>query len=178
MKKNATCTLLVLFALPLYIFGQEKDDPCILKKEFIYQAADVPFPSCHASTIIQNGKGLVAAWFGGTREKNPDVCIWTSRFEKGKWTKPVETANGIQYKGKRYPCWNPVLFKSGKKILLFYKVGPSPSEWWGEMKVSADGGKSWSPANRLPEGILGPVKDKPVLLPDGNLLCPSSSEDR
>jgi predicted neuraminidase len=46
------------------------------------------------------------------------------------------------------------------------------------MKVSADGGKSWSHANRLPEGILGPVKDKPVLLSDGNLLCPSSSEDK
>lgn len=158
--------------------GQAKDNECIVKSEFIYQAADVPFPSCHASTITENGKGLVAAWFGGTREKNPDVCIWTSRFEKGKWTKPVETANGIQYKGKRYPCWNPVLFKSGKKILLFYKVGPSPSEWWGEMKVSADGGKSWSQADRLPEGILGPVKDKPVLLSDGNLLCPSSSEDK
>jgi predicted neuraminidase len=56
-------------------------------------------------------------------------------------------------------------------------VGPSPSEWWGELKTSADGGKTWSQANRLPEGIIGPVKDKPVLLTNGWLLCPSSTED-
>jgi len=69
-----------------------------------------------------------------------------------------------------------VLFFSGKEILLFYKVGPSVSEWWGEMKTSADLGKSWSKAKRLPEGIFGPIKNKPVLLRSGVLLCPSSSE--
>ena len=178
MKKLSALLVLFVSILPFQLKGQDKDDPCILKKEFIYQATDVTFPSCHASTIIQDGKVLVAAWFGGTREKNPDVCIWTSRFEKGKWTKPAMAADGIQYKGKRYPCWNPVLYKTGKKILLFYKVGPSPSEWWGEMKESADRGKTWSRAYRLPEGILGPVKDKPVMLSNGYLLCPSSSEDK
>ena len=45
------------------------------------------------------------------------------------------------------------------------------------MKDSADGGKTWSPARRLPEGILGPIKNKPVALPDGSILCGSSTED-
>jgi predicted neuraminidase len=175
--KKIISIILIIFCSTYFVSGQYTGNGCILKSEFIFQPGDVTFPSCHASTIIQNGSGLVAAWFGGTREKNPDVCIWVSRYIKGSWTKPAEAANGIQYKGKRYPCWNPVLYRSGKKILLFYKVGPSPSEWWGELKTSADGGKTWSQACRLPEGIIGPVKDKPVLLANGKLLCPSSTED-
>src|SRR5512133_2258775 len=120
-----------------------KGEKCILKSEFIYQAGDVPFPGCHASTIVETKKGLMAAWFGGTAERNPDVGIWVSSFRKGNWSKPVEVVNGIQHKSKRYPSWNPVLFNTGKRILLFYKVGPSPSEWWGEMVTSSDEGKKW-----------------------------------
>lgn len=145
--------------------------------EFIYQKEDVSFPSCHASTIAETKSGLIAAWFGGTEERNPDVGIWVSRFENGKWTIPVEVANGIQHKSLRYPNWNPVLFNYGDEIILFYKEGPSPSTWWGEYVTSTDNGKTWSRPVRLPEGIVGPIKNKPELLPDGNLICPTSSED-
>lgn len=148
----------------------------VLKTEFIYETA--PFPSCHASTIAElPGGGLVTAWFGGTAERNPDVGIWVARQENGKWTAPVEVANGVQPVGKRDPTWNPVLFqpKTGP-LLLFYKVGPSPQTWWGELRSSTDGGKTWSTARRLPEGILGPIKNKPVQLPNGDLLSPTSSE--
>ena len=101
----------------------------------------------------------MAAWFGGTEERNPDVGIWISSFENGRWTKPVEVANGIQHKGKRYPCWNPVLFNTGSEIILFYKTGPSPSTWWGEMMTSKDQGKSWSRSYRLPEDIYGAYQE-------------------
>ena len=149
----------------------------IINSEFVYKNEDVSFPSCHASTIAETDDGLIAAWFGGTAEKNPDVCIWVSRFTNGKWTIPVEVANGIQHKTLRYPTWNPALFNTGKEIILFYKVGPDPKVWWGEYKTSSDNGKTWSRATRLPEQILGPVKDKPVLLSNGELLCPSSTEN-
>jgi predicted neuraminidase len=106
------------------------------------------------------------------------VGIWFSYFRNGSWTKPVEVANGIQGNGKRYPLWNPVLFQMpGKELILFYKDGPAPDEWWGLLKRSTDGGKSWSAAERLPKDIFGPIKNKPELLADGTLLCPSSSED-
>ncbi len=151
-----------------------------VREEFIYEQA--PFPQCHASTLEETPQGLVAAWFGGTREKHPDVGIWVSRQERGKWTPPVEVVNGVQHRFPdgtvhRHPTWNPVLFqpRSGP-LMLFYKAGPTPQTWWGMLTTTADNGKTWSRAVRLPENILGPVKNKPVQLPNGDILCPSSME--
>jgi len=145
------------------------------KSEFIYESA--PFPSCHASTIVETKSGLFAAWFGGSDEGEPDVTIWTARHTGKKWSAPVEAATGVQADGKRFPCWNPVLYQPPNgPLLLFYKVGPSPSQWWGMLVKSADEGKTWSKPERLPENIVGPIKNKPVLI-DGRLWCPSSSED-
>jgi len=152
-----------------------QQQPGLLRQEFVYEAA--PFPQCHASTIVELSDGLAAAWFGGEREGHPSVGIWFSKCVDGRWTAPVEVANGLQPDGKRHPCWNPVLFQPAKgPLLLFYKVGPSPSRWWGMLRVSEDSGKKWSEPRRLPDGILGPIKNKPVQLADGTLLCPSSSE--
>jgi len=149
----------------------------ILVDEFIYEKAS--YPECHASTIAETPKGMVAAWFGGTKERNPDVCIWVSRQVDGKWTEAQNVANGIQSDTLRYPTWNPVLYQiPGGELLLFYKIGPSPSTWKGFMRTSADNGKSWSAQKALPEGFLGPIKNKPVLLKDGTLLCPTSTEGK
>ena len=149
----------------------------VVKTEFVFQAA--AFRECHASTIVQTSSGLVAAWFGGTREKNPDVTIWLSRELRGQWTPPISVADGVQPDGSRQPCWNPVLFRPNRApLLLFYKVGPSPSRWWGMLKSSVDDGKTWSEAQRLPDGVLGPIKDKPVQLADGTILAGSSTEDK
>jgi predicted neuraminidase len=148
--------------------------PGVITSEFVYDS--VAFASAHASTIVES-TGLVAAWFGGTREGAPDVGIWLSRRLDGHWTPPVEVANGQQADGHRYPCWNPVLFQpTNGPLMLFYKVGPQPATWWGMLRTSRDGGKTWTDARRLPDGILGPVKNKPVQLPDGALLAASSTE--
>ncbi|MDB5321842.1 MAG: hypothetical protein JWN40_3473 [Phycisphaerales bacterium] len=120
---------------------------------------------------------MVAAWFGGKAEADPSVGIWMSRDAGSGWSKPVEVANGQWADGKRYPCWNPVLFQPAEgPLLLFYKVGPSPSQWWGMMTNSTDAGASWSVPVKLPEGILGPIKNKPVEVAQGKILCPSSTE--
>ena len=148
----------------------------IIVDEFINN--DAPYLSCHASTIVETTKGdLVASWFGGTHERHPDVGIWVSKLKNGKWTEGIEVANGIQNDTLRYPTWNPVLYQvPDGDLMLFYKVGPSPSTWWGILMRSKDGGDSWSDPEKLPEGFLGPIKNKPVLLDNGNLLLPSSVE--
>jgi alpha-L-rhamnosidase len=72
-----------------------------------------------------------------------------------------------------------VLFRpKGGPLHLYFKVGPSPSRWWGEVLTSADGGKTWSDRRRLPDGFLGPIKDKPVQLADGTILAPTSDESQ
>jgi predicted neuraminidase len=145
------------------------------QNEFIFESA--PFPECHASTIVETRDGLLAAWFGGTREKHLDVGIWISRRDGEGWSKPMEVANGLYPDGRRYPCWNPVLFQPREgPLMLFYKVGPSPSSWWGMLMTSEDAGKTWSTARHLDKGTLGPIKNKPVQLENGEILSPSSTE--
>lgn len=168
---SKTLKFFTLFFIFNELFAQSPD----FSKSFIYDKAS--FKSCHASTIVETPRGIAAAWFGGTHEKHKDVEIYFSRKIESGWTSPVSIANGIQHASKRYPCWNPVLFQvPDGQLILFYKVGPDPSHWWGEMKESYDGGLTWTEGRRLPEDVLGPVKNKSVLLSDGRLLCPSSKE--
>lgn len=139
-----------------------------------------PFAQCHASTIVETseGKFMVAA-FGGTAEGKEDVCIWLSAKDNDLWSKPVRVADGVVNDSLSYPCWNPVLFKNMKgKLFLFYKTGPSPAEWWGMAKSSADNGLTWTSPEKLPEGILGPIKNKPVELADGTIISGSSTETK
>lgn len=157
-------------------------DVGFVSSELIYPLSNKPTAQCHASTIVELSDGIMAAWFGGSHEKNTDVGIWTAMKKNGVWSKPVQVANGFQNDSLRYPCWNPVLFKpTNGPLLLFYKVGPSPSEWWGMLTTSDDGGKTWTYPTRLGKDaavgdLLGPVKNKPIQLADGAILCPSSFE--
>ncbi len=166
--------------LPMFFFAAwlaqvPAVSPAIVESEFLFETA--PFASVHASTIVEAKDALIAAWFGGTREGADDVGIWVTRKVKGRWAQPIEVATGMQADGMRYPCWNPVLFEMPDGTLaLFYKVGPSPQRWWGMMRTSSDGGVTWTGASRLPEGILGPIKNKPVRVSDNVIIAGSSTE--
>ncbi|MEO5991708.1 MAG: sialidase family protein [Ferruginibacter sp.] len=147
-----------------------------ISEEWVY--TNPPFAQCHASTIeeVAPNKFMISA-FGGTKEKDPDVCIWLSSEENGEWKQPVKIADGIMNDTLRYPTWNPVLFKANEgKLFLFYKVGPNPRDWWGMVMTSEDNGKNWSVPERLPNGILGPIKNKPIQLANGTIISPSSTE--
>ncbi|MET3438468.1 sialidase family protein [Sphingomonas sp. 1185] len=149
----------------------------ILLSEFVDAAA--PYPQAHASTIVQLPDGtLAAAWFAGSGESRPDVRIWFARRGAKGWAAPVPVADGVSPDGKRYPTWNPVLFQPpGGALQLFYKVGPNPREWWGMVIRSTDGGRTWTRPERLPDGVLGPIKNKPVIAADGSWIAPSSREE-
>lgn len=206
--------------------------------EFIYDQSI--YPETHSSSIVELKDGtLLATYFGGTKERNPDVCIYTQRKEKGssKWSAPVLAADGVfeltpnghfipdgrlagvagidttctkaifgpcknlgidwqkakyeigmsleeaqHYKGAmpdvsvRKACWNPVLFEMPDgEVWLFFKIGKNVPDWTGWVCKSNDGGLTWGDKEPLPDGFLGPIKNKPILIGD-NLICPSSTE--
>lgn len=185
----------------------------ILNDEFLYETAS--FPECHGATIVELDNGdLVAAFFGGTKERNPDCVIWVCRKPKGatEWSEPMIAADGVfdlndptirlaglsgineettpatagpvgpNFKGditnaRRKACWNPVLFQipGEKELMLFYKIGSSVGDWTGWVARSNDGGLTWSDREPLPEGILGPIKNKPEYI-NGRIIAPSSRE--
>lgn len=142
---------------------------------------DPPFKSCHAATLAETGKDtLLYAWFGGDYEGAGNVAIWGCfRYtnQKEQWGPVFLLATGKDTAGRPLACWNPVLFRNSSGVLfLYYKVGRNPREWRGERKISRNGGKTWSSAVALPPPFLGPVRNKPVQLQNGTVLCPSSTE--
>ncbi len=179
--------LIVALAVLLFFINREPNwKKGIVESQFLYEKAD--FAECHSATLAETPEGLIASYFGGTKERFPDVSIYVSRKPKGSdvWMAPEKVAECIIGEDpghwpnaadvQRYPCWNPVLYQiPGGELLLFYKVGPSPSQWKGRLIRSSDNGHTWSKPDTLPDGIIGPVKNKPVMI-DGELFCPSSHE--
>ncbi len=122
------------------------------------------------------------------------------------WGDPIVVDDGVctitgrngQERGIDYACWNPVLFtdpQSGRVYLWFKITGetdlPGFKNWWGAVRTSDDHGRTWSERIWLPEieqaqrhevfepyafRATGPVKNRPIVLPDGDLLCASSTE--
>lgn len=127
----------------------------------------------HASTVVELKDGdVMAAWFGGTREGATDVAIYGARLHNGQWSPLTELA-----RADGVPCWNPVLFHTRDgRLWLYYKYGKKPDSWAGARKFSLDEGRTWSAEERLPAGILGPIKDKPLVLPSGVVVSGSSDE--
>lgn len=143
--------------------------------EFVF-GDDRPFAECHASSIVETKNGdLFCVWFGGTKENDPDVGIWSSVRKHGSWStverlvKVNETAH-----------WNPVLFRDAEdRVHLFFKVGPEIPYWETYWMTSSDNAKSWTmPTPLVPgdKGGRGPVKNKPIVMSDGTWVAGSSTE--
>src|SRR5690606_4083472 len=158
MKNKISLSVITCF---LFLFGAQAQQNAlnkwqkgIVKDEFIYDKA--AFPSCHSASIAETTTGnLVYTFFGGTRERHPDVEIYICRYDSGGWSAPSAVADGVQEDGSRLATWNPVLYQIRHGGLwLFYKVGAKPSEWWCMLKRCTVGPKTWSAAERLPDGDL------------------------
>lgn len=141
------------------------------QREFIFTSA--PFASCHASTVVELRNGdLMASWFGGSDEGNPDVGIWGSRRTAGGWSAPVELV-----KEPAIAMYNPVLFYTkDERLWLYYKFGPHPTSWTAGRMFSVDDGEKWSTPEHLPAGLYGPIRAKPLVLADGTIVSGTSVE--
>ncbi|CAM6087079.1 unnamed protein product [Calypogeia fissa] len=118
----------------------------VLAEEFVFERKEAPFASCHASTILELGQ---------------------NEFLVAYYGGSYEGAGDVRIWLSRMP---------DGEVLLFYKIGPEVQKWTGFMKRSYDNGRTWGKREALPPGILGPIKNKPILLEDGRLLCGSSVE--
>jgi alpha-L-rhamnosidase len=162
----------------------------VLEAQFVYENAD--FPQCHSATLCfaENGD-LLCAFNGGTAEHEPDTKVRLCRKPAGSdtWTAPEAVAVPDK---DRYCLDNPVLFRipePGEPLLLWYKIRPGYNMkegeidlstiafWEARLKKSYDNGQTWSDPEPLPEGFLGPIKDKPVWH-DGRLVCGSSVQSK
>ena len=142
-------------------------------RELIFRVGSAPFATSHASTIAQLKDGdILAAWFGGSAEGHPDVSIWSARRNASGWSEPIELA-----REPHIACWNPVLFHSADgRLWLYYKFGPAPFSWVAARKFSLDEGRTWSPVEHLPAGLLGPIRSKPLVLDSGIIVSGTSVE--
>ena len=147
----------------------------LLKREMIFPIDNRPTNNCHASTILKIEGGLLASWFGGTMEGKDDVGILYARCINGVWETPV-----MLPRIKNEPHWNPVLFRMPNgKIFLFYKIGKTIPRWQTFYRISEDEGLTFSEERELVPGDIGgrgPVKNKPILLSNGDVLAPASYE--
>ena len=178
--RSIVLVFMTLFGLPIWgqgpvvsagdVQGAALEHPA---GEFVFAPGSTSFAQSHASTVVELKDGdLLAAWFGGTKERAPDVAIWTARFHDGHWSAPEEVAREHEM-----PTWNPVLFHTlDGRLWLYYKAGESPAAWSGARMVSTDEGRTWSVPERLPAGLLGPVRAKPLVMADGTIVAGSSVE--
>lgn len=140
-----------------------------------HETIAVPTPSCHAATLCKTSDGLMAAWFGGAHEGAPDCWIYAAHWTSGRgWGTPYLMASEADM-----PHWNPVLYAQGNDVWLFYKAGRTIPGWHTRVMHSKDGGRAFSESRELVPGDVGgsgPVKNKPLRLENGTVLCPASVE--
>lgn len=147
-----------------------------MQKEMLFDSGRY-FAQCHASTVLPLPNGdVLCAYFAGTHEKHPDVGIWLSRRVDGIWEKPVCIS-----KTEQTAHWNPVLFFEDEQktvIRIVYKVSKEIENWKNRTRVSYDNGLTWSEecCYKGTCADCGPVRSKPLRLPDGSLLAPDSTE--
>ncbi|WP_049853802.1 sialidase family protein [Dickeya fangzhongdai] len=145
-------------------------------QQFVLPEGHDYFGNCHASTVAAlPGGRLRVAWFAGEKEGSGDTAIWLACAEQGRWLPPVRIAweDGLAH-------WNPVLHQQAGKLWLFYKVGADVHHWQTRVMVSTDDGASWSAPCPLVPGDSaprGPVKNKLLVMSNGEWLAPASVED-
>ena len=149
----------------------------VIKKGLIFNPENRNFQICHASNLCKLDSGeVVAVWFAGSKEGEPDTAIWMSHLNNGEWSEPQKVSDDI-YEAH----WNPVIFQGENgQLMLFYKVGNNIKEWRTLLRISDDNGKTWKKAEELVKGDRGgrgPVRCKLIELSDHSMIAGASTED-
>lgn len=142
--------------------------------------------SAHSSvTCVLPDGGLMAVWFGGTREGAADVALLTARFDPvaGTWSAPAkimdrETAQRELGRPIR-KVGNAVIFPDRDGTLWLVYVTVTFGGWSGSalnVATSRDLGRTWSVSRRLTVNpffnLSSLVRNKPVYAADGRIGLP------
>ena len=140
----------------------------------------------HAPSIAQlDTGGLIASWWGGSREGGKDVKVFTSFFNPDslKWDTPIAilTTKDTQAQTRRYirKLGNTVITQDPQGTLHLFYVSVSFGGWAASAinwSTSLDEGQTWSVSKRL---IASPflnlstlVKGTPIFYQDGSIGLP------
>ncbi len=154
-----------------------------LPAEFASEKLPAVAPFAHSVSLAELPDGrLAAVWFAGSREAVGDVAIWFSTRDGAGWSAPRTAATRATTAAatRAYVSilGNPTLYAEGGKLHLWY-VSVGFGGWSASSinhSVSADGGESWSPAEKLVTSpffnISTLVRAPPVALADGGVGLP------
>jgi len=143
-------------------------------------------PFTHSAAAVEvPGRGLLAFWYGGTREGSADCAIYMARLDtaSGVWgaERMLINREALQAGLRRSirKIGNPTVVRGRDGALHLFFVSVSLGGWSGSainMLTSHDGGESWSALRRL---ITSPflnistlVKGEPLLYPDASIGLP------
>jgi predicted neuraminidase len=141
----------------------------------------------HVGSICEMADGrLAACWYGGSREGARDTAIYLAVRAPGEfisWSEPrvIVDRRSASRELRRYvkKVGNPLIFTDSEDRLWLIYVTIAVGGWSGSslnLKISNDGGRSWTPSTRL---TLSPllnvselVRNNPVQMSDGTLAVP------
>jgi predicted neuraminidase len=147
----------------------------IIETKFLYNPGNQS-TFCHAPSLLETTSGdLLVAWYIYPEVEHKDAQLALVRRPKEKLWETAKTISDHQ----AYSEGNPVLFEEpGGRIWLFFVA--LKGIYWTDAELNAryseDGGRSWSPAQRLWEKHGMMVRHPPVLLKSGALALPAYDE--
>lgn len=160
----------------------------LLKLSSSHIPMPVGVPSAHASSITAlKGDEMQAFWWAGSRESGPDVKVYASTWNNGKWSSPREVASrsslgdalglGIRRIG------NPVAWTARDGSIHLFVVATGLGGWAASRivhLVSADDGANFVVKRLLPMSPLFNtsvlVRTTPVGLANGGWWLPAYFE--
>lgn len=124
-----------------------------------YACEDCIVPSVHGANVVETlDGGLLATWFGGSREGGKDVVLWGADFSpvNSSWSAPRRIIGPAETQAAlgRYikTVGNSVLVRGQQNELWLYYVSVSVGGWAGSSLNavrSLDEGKTWDTPRRL-----------------------------
>ncbi|NQZ12778.1 MAG: exo-alpha-sialidase [Algicola sp.] len=133
--------------------------------------------TAHAPTLCKlPDRHILLVFFGREPQQNKSA-LWQCTFDNNQWQSLKGVGNTTN---DQHNYHNPVLYQCSEpgnnQTWLFSKIGGGPSNWRGVMQCCNDNSATFTDPLPLPKQAIGPTRNPPMLLDDGSLLIPSSSE--